>query len=239
HVKTRALLDHCQADASGADDGDGLARDLVAKERQEWVPRRPLLLSHQPFTLPHLAREHSHHKKSEFGGRFSEDVGGVRERDLVLVGIGPVDVIEAHGDLRHDLERTPSGFEDLGVDGIAERGDQCVDAALHFLDDQLFRRRLGTLENFELVAALAKTILGWIADARCGKDAKMLTSDHTENFSGKQELRKKLDRIRESTGFPRQFLLCCVPQRFRFAQLPTRSSAFSMFSMELATLKRK
>jgi len=60
-----------------------------------------------------------------------------------------------------------------------------------------------------------------------------------ENLSETQEIRKKLDRITESTGFPRQFLLSCVPQRFRFAQLPTRSSAFSMFSIELATLNRK
>ncbi len=29
------------------------------------------------------------------------------------------------------------------------------------------------------------------------------------------------------------------PYRFFFAQAPTRSSAFSMFSIELATLKRK
>jgi hypothetical protein len=30
-----------------------------------------------------------------------------------------------------------------------------------------------------------------------------------------------------------------LPYRFFFAQAPTRSSAFSMFSIELATLKRK
>ena len=30
-----------------------------------------------------------------------------------------------------------------------------------------------------------------------------------------------------------------LPYKFFFAQAPTRSSAFSMFSIELATLKRK
>src|SRR5207247_730503 len=130
-------------------------------------------------------------------------------------------------------------FEHFGIDRIAERGDQSVDAALHFLDDQFLRWRLRSLKHFEIVSALAQTVLRRIADARGGKHAKEFVINHTENFSGKQELRKKLDRIGESTGFPRQFLLSCVPQRFRFAQLPTRSSAFSMFSIEFATLKRK
>ena len=53
-----------------------------------------------------------------------------------------------------------------------------VDAALHFLDDQFLRRRLGTLENLEFVAALAQTVLGRIADAGSGKDAEMFLVSH-------------------------------------------------------------
>src|SRR5204863_4326237 len=167
-VETRALLDYRKAYASSTDDGNGLARDLVAKERQERVPRRPLLVPDQTLALPHLARQHSHHEKSELGGRFGKHVGGVREWDLVFVGVGAVDVVEADSDLRHGLERALSCFEDLGVDGIAQRGDQAVDAALHFLVEQLLRRRLGALENVELIAALAQTVLGRITDARGG-----------------------------------------------------------------------
>ena len=152
HVETRTLLNHRQADASGADDGDGLTGDLVAEERQERVPGRPLLFPHQALTLIHLARQHAHHEKSELGGRFGEHIGRVRERDLVLVSVGAVDVVEADRDLRHDLERALPCFEDLGVDGIAKRGDQAVDPAFYFLDDQLLRRRLGALEDLELVA---------------------------------------------------------------------------------------
>ena len=38
HVEARALLNHRQSDASGANDGDGLACDLVAKEGEKRVP---------------------------------------------------------------------------------------------------------------------------------------------------------------------------------------------------------
>src|SRR5207248_11142189 len=55
-----------------------------------------------------------------------------------------------------------------------QRGDQAVDPALHFLDDQFFRGRLRSLKNLELVTTLAQTILGRITDARRSKDAKAL-----------------------------------------------------------------
>ena len=174
HVEAPALLNHRQSDASGANDGDGLACDLVAKEGEKRVPRWPLLLPHQALALPHLTSEHAHHEKCEFGCGFGEHVGCVRERNLVFVGVGPVDVVEADGDLRHDFERALPGFEDLSIDGIAQRRDQRVDAALHFLDDQLLRRRFWAREDRELVAALAQTVFGWISDAGRGK--------HTETF---------------------------------------------------------
>ena len=38
HVESRAFLDHCQTDASGADDGNSFTGDFVAKERQKGMP---------------------------------------------------------------------------------------------------------------------------------------------------------------------------------------------------------
>ena len=38
HVESGAFLDHRQTNTACADDGDGLAGDLVAEERQEWMP---------------------------------------------------------------------------------------------------------------------------------------------------------------------------------------------------------
>ena len=179
HVESGTFLDHRQADAARADDGDGFARDLVAKERQERMPRRPLLFAHQSFALPHLAREHAHHEKRELSGRFGEHVGGVRERDFVFVRVGAIDVVESDGDLRHDLERPLPRFEYLGIDRIAQRGDQAVDAALHFLDDQFLRRRLRSLEHLKVVTALAQTVLRWIADARRRKNTEAFFFCHT------------------------------------------------------------
>src|SRR5207248_2116285 len=92
---------------------------------------------------------------------------------------GAVDVVEADGNLRHNFERALPCFEDLGVDRIAKRGDQAVDAAINFLDDQLLRRRLGAMEDLELVAALTQTVLGRITDARGGKDAETFLVGHS------------------------------------------------------------
>src|SRR5439155_25588331 len=178
HDEPPGLLDHRKTDASRADDGDGLSRDLVAKEGQEWVPRRPLLVTHKALALPHLARQHAEHEKSELSSRFGEHVGGIGEWYLVLVSVGSIDVVEADGNLRHNLERALPCFKNFGVDRIAERCDQAVDAAFHFFDDQFLRRRLRPLKNFKLVAALAKTVLGRIADAGGSKDAEAFLVSH-------------------------------------------------------------
>src|SRR5438552_4616054 len=104
HVKTRALLDHGQADAAGADDRDRLVRDFVAEEWQEWMPRRPLLFPYEALALPHLARQHAHHKKGELSRRFGEHVSGVRKWNFVFVRVGAVDVVKTDRDLRYYLE---------------------------------------------------------------------------------------------------------------------------------------
>ena len=101
-----------------------------------------------------------------------------------------------------------------------------VDAALHFLDDQFLRRRLGSLKDLELVAALAQTVLGRIADAGGGKDAEVFLVGHDRHNYDRLSVRSDCSRFG-------------IAYRFFFAQAPTRSSAFSMFSIELATLKRK
>src|SRR5438093_10423685 len=54
----------------------------------------------------------------------------------------------------------------------AQRCDQTIDAALHFLDDQFLRRRLVSFKNFEIIPALTQTVLSSIADARSSKDAE-------------------------------------------------------------------
>ena len=67
------------------------------------MPRRPFLVAHEQFALPHFARQHSHHEKCEFCRGFGQHIGGVGEGDFVLVGVGAVDVVKADRDLRHDF----------------------------------------------------------------------------------------------------------------------------------------
>ncbi len=101
HVEPRTLLDHRQPNPSGADDRDRLAGDFIAEKRQKRMPRRPLLFPHQALTLPHLARQHREHEKSELGSRFGEYVGRVGEWNFVFVRVGAVNVVEPDRDLRH------------------------------------------------------------------------------------------------------------------------------------------
>src|SRR5947207_12431039 len=68
HIEPGAFLDHRQTDAAGADNRDGFARDLIAKEWQKRMPRGPFLVAHQSLALPRFAREHAHHEKRKFGG---------------------------------------------------------------------------------------------------------------------------------------------------------------------------
>ena len=137
------------------------------------------MFADQSLALPHFARENAHHKKSELGGRFRQHVSRVREWDFVSIGVGAVDVVESHCDLRHDLECSLPGFKYFGVDWIAQSGDQAVDAALYFFDDQLLRRRFRPLVNFEIIAALAHTVLGRVANARRGEHAELFVVYHS------------------------------------------------------------
>src|SRR5580698_3146437 len=122
HVEAATLLDHSQADSSRADDRDGLSGYFIAKERKVRMPLSPLVVAREMFGGPHSSRQHAHHEERKFGSGFSQDVGSVGEGNLVAIGIGAVDVVEADGILRHDFEMTLAGFENLGIDGIAQRG---------------------------------------------------------------------------------------------------------------------
>src|SRR5437588_5705278 len=114
HVEAGALLDHCQANASGSDDRYGLAGDLVAEKWQVGMPVVPLVFAGEMFSRPHLAREGAHHKKRELGGSFGEHVGGVGEWDFVTVRVGAIDVVEADRNLGDDFKSSFSGFEHFG-----------------------------------------------------------------------------------------------------------------------------
>ena len=69
----------------------------------------------------------------------------MRERYLVTVGVRTIDVVKADGHLGDHLQMSFAGFEDLGVNLVAQGGYQPVDARLYFFDDQGLGRsfRLG------------------------------------------------------------------------------------------------
>src|SRR5579884_3423548 len=175
HVETCALFYERQTDAAGADDRDGLTGDLVAEKWEIRVPRTPVVFAQQFFRAPGLARQSAHHEEGKFGGAIREDVGGVGKRDP-----GAVDVVEANGVLGDNLQRSLPGFENFPVDGIAQRGDQAVDAATNLFDDQFFRRRIGTWVHFDFIAALAQQVNGFTTDITGRKHTKLFLFSHDQ-----------------------------------------------------------
>ena len=122
---------------------------------------------------PQFARQVSQREEGELRRGFGEHVGGVGEGNLVAVGVGAVDVVEPDRVLRHDLQRALARLEDFGVNLVAQGGDEAVDAAADFFDDQALRRRLGIGIDLDLIAALAQAIEGRLADVGRGKDAEL------------------------------------------------------------------
>jgi hypothetical protein len=97
----------------------------------------------------------------------------------VFVRVGAIDVIESDSDLRHDLQAPLPCVEHLRINRIAQCGDQPINAAFHFFNDQFLRRRLGSLEHLEVVTARAQKVLRCVSDARCNKHAEAFLFGHT------------------------------------------------------------
>src|SRR5215467_4719259 len=80
----------------------------------------------------------------------------MRERNLVPIRVGAIDVVKADCDLRHNLQPVLPCVEDLSVDRIAQRSNQSIDSGLHFLNNQTLRRRLRLRIYLDFVSALAQ-----------------------------------------------------------------------------------
>ena len=123
---------------------DRLAGNFVAKERQIRMPRAPLVVAHEVLGGPEPARQAAQDEEGELGGGFRQHIGRMGEWNFVTIGVGAIDVVEADRNLRNYLQRALAGFEDLGINRVAQGGDQAVDTAADFLDDQALRRSFRT-----------------------------------------------------------------------------------------------
>src|SRR5262249_21597613 len=179
--------------------------------------------------------EHSNHEEGELRCRFGQHICRVSEWDFVTISVNSIDVVEADRNLGDNFKSPLPCFENLRIDRIAQGCDQAIDSALHLFDNQFLRRRLRTLKNLELITALAQEIFRGGSDARSGEDTKSFLIHHD-----RRRIERMLTGFHSAIGYASP---ASDPQseihRFFFAQESTRSSAFSMFSIELATLNRK
>src|SRR5580692_10505888 len=169
------------------------------------MPVSPLVVPREVFGGPHLACQHAQHEKGELRGGLSQYVRGMSERNFVAVGVGAIDVVNADGQLSHNFQTTFSSFENLGIDGIAKRGDEPIDPGLHLVDDQTLGWRLGLGIDLDFVLALAQQVNG-VANIASGKNPKFLThAVPSLNRLGKplNELSKRFIRTSNAWIFPR------------------------------------
>src|SRR5271167_464529 len=125
------------------------------------MPVSPLVVTRKMLRRPHFSRQHAHHEKRKLSRSFREHVGSVSERDLVTVGVGAVDVVETDGNLRHYLQTSLARLEYFGVNGVAQGGNQTVDAGFHFLDNQALGWRFGTGIDLNVISPFAQQIDGF------------------------------------------------------------------------------
>src|SRR5258708_13428806 len=122
---------------------------------------------------PELAGERAHQKEGKLRRRFGQNVGGIREGNFVLIGVGAVDVVKSDGELRDHFERARSGSEDLGIDHITQRGDQAIHSGLDLFDNQAFGWSFGSRIDFHVVSLIAKNVEA-VSDVTGGKNADSL-----------------------------------------------------------------
>src|SRR6185503_8899906 len=158
HVETRALLDHRQPNAPGANNCNRLSGDLVAEEGKIRMPESPFVFQREVLGRPEPPRQVSHDEECELRGGLSQHIGCIRERDLVAVGVGPIDVVEADRQLRNDFQRAFAGFEDLGIDLIPQSRDQAINAGTYLFEKQGFWRCLRVGINLKLIPMLTQHI---------------------------------------------------------------------------------
>src|ERR1022692_826535 len=78
-------------------------------------------------------------------------------------------------------QRALPRFENLGINRIAKRGDESVDAAADSFDNQVLRRRRGMRVDIHFVAALAQAMEGGVADVGGGKYTELLVWHYVPN----------------------------------------------------------
>src|ERR1700682_3153110 len=143
------------------------------------------------LSRPHFACQHAHHEEGKLRGCLGEDVGRMSERDLVLIGVGTIDVVESPGNLRHHLQRVLARLENFSIDLIAQGCDQSIDTGFNLFNNQTLRRSFRLGIHFKLIAALPQLVQGI---------ANVAGSEDTE-FLAHESLAQKIHRVVFSINF--------------------------------------
>ncbi len=131
---------------------------------------------HQPLALPQLARQAAHDEKSELGGRFREHVGACCVKGMwYRLASARLMLSKPTASCATTFKRAFARFKNLGVDLIAQRGDQRVDAARQLSRRSgVFGRRPRDRDTPPVVAALAQQLDCLWTDVAGGKNTERI-----------------------------------------------------------------
>ena len=127
HTEPGGPAGHRLADATEADDPERRAVDVDAEEVAD-VEAGPAALAEVGLGIRRPPRRGQHEEERQVGGGLVEHAGCVADRDAEIGGGGHVDVVVAHGHVRHDPQARGAGAQGLRVDAVGEDADHRVDA---------------------------------------------------------------------------------------------------------------
>src|SRR5262249_40871933 len=133
----------------------GFSRHRLPRVWPERLPRPSLFPPLQFATAPPQPRHRRQHEESKLRRGVSQNISGIGKWNSVAIGVRAIDVVKANGNLCHHSEISLSCFEHLSINRIAQSGDEPINTATDFLNDQLFRRRLRPWIHFQFVSPLA------------------------------------------------------------------------------------
>ena len=121
-VEARQQLGHALADAPEPDEADRRPAQLAAEELLG-LPADPFAAAEDLVGLDHPPPGRLHQRDGELGRRVRQDVGRVRRAQAARADRVGVDVVEADGEVRDDLELSTGAVEQVAVDGDGGIGD--------------------------------------------------------------------------------------------------------------------
>jgi hypothetical protein len=153
HAEGRGAAGERLADPAHADDGEALAGQRAA-EKVGRPPAGPAALADKALSFAEPPQRHQDEGHGDVGGVLGKDVGRVGDCDAAGARRLEVDIVRADAVIGDQLQPRARALDQLGVEAVADIGDEDVAAAHRLGETRLVEGaalpvELGPEERFE------------------------------------------------------------------------------------------